>query len=273
MGKPLAAVVITLYVILSTMPLPATPQEYFRLCEDDQGRPGPGGLSGERGLPGKRGPRGPVGPQGPKGDPGEDAADFNSAPLEAQLATLVTKLNNLNALVSPLLTALPTLCAAGMESGAIKDFQISASSYLSELTSHPRWARLNFGNIVDPRFPHAEGWAPKRRRVGEYIQVDMGRVVTVYGIATQGPAFLINKKPSCVTSYKVSYGTAAGNERYVINTGSSPQNNEFTTFSGNTDQTSAVTNRFNPPITARFVRIYPLTWHSRPTLRFELYLC
>lgn len=44
-----------------------------------------------------------------------------------------------------------------------------------------------------------------------------------------------------------------------------------TTFTGNTDSSTAIQQRFVVPVTTRFVRVVPLEWHGRPALRVELY--
>ena len=47
-----------------------------------------------------------------------------------------------------------------------------------------------------------------------------------------------------------------------------PQN-----FSGNADKDTVVKQELDPPIVARFLRIYPLEYHNYPALRLELYGC
>ena len=44
-------------------------------------------------------------------------------------------------------------------------------------------------------------------------------------------------------------------------------------FQGNSERQLIVTNRFRSPIRARFVRIYPRTWHGHISMRIELYGC
>lgn len=79
----------------------------------------------------------------------------------------------------------------GMESGDITDDQITASS---EYNSKYGWvhARLKKGGF----------WAAKRNDANQWIQVDLGKIMTVKGVATQG-------RPSSylqyVTKYKLQY--------------------------------------------------------------------
>lgn len=42
-------------------------------------------------------------------------------------------------------------------------------------------------------------------------------------------------------------------------------------FTGNTDASVTVKNRLPVPVTARYIRVVPLTWHTRPALRVELF--
>ena len=41
-------------------------------------------------------------------------------------------------------------------------------------------------------------------------------------------------------------------------------------FTGNCDQSTHFTNRFSPPILARYVLLAPVAWHAHIALRFEL---
>ncbi|XP_072021357.1 uncharacterized protein [Amphiura filiformis] len=46
-----------------------------------------------------------------------------------------------------------------------------------------------------------------------------------------------------------------------------------TTFVGNTDQNTVVTNLFSTPVEARFIRILPTAWHEHISFRFEVVGC
>ncbi|EDO35608.1 predicted protein [Nematostella vectensis] len=82
--------------------------------------------------------------------------------------------------------------AMGMESGAISDSAITASSFFSD-NLRPFNGRLN----------RPSAWASATRSPGEYIQVDLGRVTTVTKVATQGnPGYY-----EWVNSYKISYSS------------------------------------------------------------------
>ena len=79
----------------------------------------------------------------------------------------------------------------GMESGDITDDQITASS---EYSSKYGWvhARLRKGDF----------WAAKRNDANQWIQVDLGKIMTVKGVATQGRP---TSPLQYVTKYKLQY--------------------------------------------------------------------
>lgn len=77
-------------------------------------------------------------------------------------------------------------------------------------------------------------------------------------------------KSEWVTSYQVFTsldGTNFTTYSHIIN-GKTPN-----TFSGNTDNTTEVTQLFNRNIIGRYMRIYPKTWHVAPSLMFEILGC
>lgn len=80
----------------------------------------------------------------------------------------------------------------GMESGDITDDQITASSEYNS----------NYGG-VHARLKKGGFWAAKRNDANQWIQVDLGKIMTVKGVATQGrPSSYLQ----CVTKYKLQYG-------------------------------------------------------------------
>ncbi|XP_066294612.1 lactadherin-like [Branchiostoma lanceolatum] len=81
----------------------------------------------------------------------------------------------------------------GMESGAIPDGSITASSFFSE-GHEPYLGRLNVvrGHGV---------WLPKHNSIGEWLQVDIGQLKRVMGTIIQGRP----TNDQRVTSYKLQY--------------------------------------------------------------------
>jgi len=78
-----------------------------------------------------------------------------------------------------------------MQSGAITDDQITGSS---QWNSNYAWARA--------RLNQKSFWAAKRNDANQWIQVDLSKIMTVKGVATQGrdASFL-----QCVSKYKLQY--------------------------------------------------------------------
>lgn len=84
-----------------------------------------------------------------------------------------------------------------MESGAITDDQISAPSQYSEAHGWVR-ARLNLG--IDSK--GNGGWSARKSDPNQWIQVDLGKIMTVKGVATQGRA---GPYRQFVTKYNLKY--------------------------------------------------------------------
>ena len=85
----------------------------------------------------------------------------------------------------------------GMESGAIFDSQITASSVynLKHAASNARLHRSE-----NP--PRRAGWVAGERNTNQWLQVDLQQTTRVIGIATQGRHDL----DRWVTKYKLQYG-------------------------------------------------------------------
>ena len=73
--------------------------------------------------------------------------------------------------------------ALGMESRAIKDAQLSASSQWGGRVLHtPSQGRLNFRSYSNK----AGAWCPRKNDPNPWLQVDLGSYTTVTRVATQG---------------------------------------------------------------------------------------
>ena len=82
-----------------------------------------------------------------------------------------------------------------MDSGAILDSQISASSQYS-YNDAARYARLHFKAMWEG------GWTSKTNDLNQWLQVDLDRYTTVTKIATQGKY----RKYQWVVEYRLQYG-------------------------------------------------------------------
>ena len=76
--------------------------------------------------------------------------------------------------------------ALGMESGAIADSQITASSE-HDIKHGPKRARLYTPDSTMPGIGLGQGaWCSSKRDLNQWLQVDLGKVTPVTHVATQG---------------------------------------------------------------------------------------
>ena len=87
----------------------------------------------------------------------------------------------------------------GMESGAIFDSQITASSVFNDKHAVPN-VRLHFKGSKNP--VRYAGWVPGVKNTNQWLQVDLQQTTRVIGIATQGR----HDFGQWVTKYKLQYG-------------------------------------------------------------------
>ncbi|XP_048588072.1 lactadherin [Nematostella vectensis] len=129
--------------------------------------------------------------------------------------------------------------ALGMESGAIGDSAITASSINHDLNYVPRYARLNAPSSAN------NGWIAGPKAADEYLQVDLGRVVAVTKVATQGR----RNAPMWMKTYNIGYSTDLSTW-HVYREGGNAQS-PHKVFTGNSDQHTVVYGSFEEPIHAR----------------------
>uniref|UniRef100_A0A672TD46 ferroxidase n=1 Tax=Sinocyclocheilus grahami TaxID=75366 RepID=A0A672TD46_SINGR len=150
----------------------------------------------------------------------------------------------------------------GIESGLIKDAQITASSVASSWYSgqwHPWYARLN-------KYGTTNAWQAKNNDMQPWIQVELKDIKKITGIITQGAKSLGNEM--FVTAYSLEY--SEDGKRWT-------KKKCFLlfsqTFQGNTDNNGQVKNYIYPPIFSKFIRIIPKQWQKSITMRIELLGC
>ncbi|KAL9968116.1 hypothetical protein ACROYT_G026448 [Oculina patagonica] len=148
----------------------------------------------------------------------------------------------------------------GMESGAISDGQIRASSQWD--ANHAAiQGRLHF-----QRTGRKQGaWSARRNDANQWIQVDLGGYSRVTHVATQGR----NAVNQWVTKYKLLYSNNGARFQYYREEGQTAVKE----FTGNADQDTVVYHELNPPINARYIRFQPVAWHGHISMRVELYGC
>ncbi|KAI8499818.1 hypothetical protein Bbelb_221350 [Branchiostoma belcheri] len=144
----------------------------------------------------------------------------------------------------------------GMESGAIPDDSITASSIWG-VGFEPYRGRLN-------RVTGGGAWSVTTNTIGEWFQVDLGDMKTVTGTIIQSH----HHYDQWVTSYKLQYGVDGLS---WITYASSDGSEEV--FPGNTERHTPVTNLLDSPTDARYVRFLPQSWHGWMGMRVEVLGC
>ncbi|XP_034987267.1 lactadherin isoform X1 [Zootoca vivipara] len=152
----------------------------------------------------------------------------------------------------------------GMETGAIANTQLSASSVYYGFLGLQRWgpelARLNNKGIVN-------AWTSSNYDRSPWIQVNLMRKMRISGLATQGARRA--GRVEYVRAYKVSYSLDGREFVYIKD----EEQDHDKVFTGNSDNEDTKTNLFNFPVTAQYLRIYPVICRRACTLRFELVGC
>lgn len=145
-----------------------------------------------------------------------------------------------------------------METRKIPDSDITASSVYNSYHA-PHNARLH--KHVAPN--SAGGWAAQINDKNQWLQVKFGQRVEIRGVATQGR----HNFYQWMTSYSLRYSSdGMVFHHYQTNT-------KQTVFNGNTDIGTVVSHVLNPPITARYIRVHPVTWHDHISFRVDFYGC
>ena len=143
----------------------------------------------------------------------------------------------------------------------IPDSQLSGSGFFDSRFHYNR-SRLHTqgdGHTI------VGSWTTEENTVGEYIQADFGQLQRIQAIATQGR----QDYDQWVTSYQLAYSTDGVTYHYVT----SDDDGSDRVFGGNIDQNTVVEHSLDVLIVARFVRLYPQTYHHWMALRWEVYGC
>ena len=104
---------------------------------------------------------------------------------------------------------------------------------------------------------HTGEWKPKIVSE-EYVQVDLGRIQPISRVKTRGYG------DEWVKSYTLEYSENGKQFFFMIDYDGSRK-----IFDGNVDSVEVATNTFGP-YPARYVRLYPVDFHGRPTVKWEI---
>lgn len=146
----------------------------------------------------------------------------------------------------------------GLASGVILDSQINASHHIDYW--EPKLARLNNSGTYN-------AWSTVMKDDLPWIQVDFQRQVLLTGIQTQGAKQFL--KSLYVQKFFIAY--SKDKRKWNTFKGDSFQAQKI--FEGNSDAYGIKENIIDPPIIAKYIRVYPTQAYNRPTLRMELLGC
>ncbi|XP_009979414.1 PREDICTED: coagulation factor V [Tauraco erythrolophus] len=147
----------------------------------------------------------------------------------------------------------------GLASGVILDSQIDASHHTDYW--EPKLARLNNSGTYN-------AWSTTTKTEElPWIQVDFQRQVLLTGIQTQGAKQFL--KSLYIQKFFIVY--SKDKRKWSTFRGDSSSAQKI--FEGNSDAYGIKENIIDPPIIARYIRVYPTKAYNRPTLRMELLGC
>lgn len=107
-------------------------------------------------------------------------------------------------------------------------------------------------------------WTAKAADYSQYLEIDLHGVKNLTKISTQGRI----DSDEYVTQYTISFGLDGNLFSSVKGF-----DGNIWAYNGNKDGNTVVTNTFDTPIIARYLRVKPTRWRDRISLRMELYGC
>ncbi|PFX23757.1 Thioredoxin domain-containing protein 3-like [Stylophora pistillata] len=145
----------------------------------------------------------------------------------------------------------------GLENGLISSEAITSSSELDDKHSASR-ARLN----SKPEGELMGAWVPLESDENQWLQVDLGKVLEVTKVSTQGGG-------DGVSTYVTSFILLCSEDGETFQ--DYQENDAVKVFEGNNDGDTVVSHWLVQPVKARYFRLQPKTWSEQIALRVELY--
>ncbi|KAL9978603.1 hypothetical protein ACROYT_G016139 [Oculina patagonica] len=151
------------------------------------------------------------------------------------------------------------LMPVGAEDGRLPDEAFTASSSASS-GFLPNRGRLN---LLPSGGKYC--WAAAKNDGNQWLQVKLGSLYKIRGVATQGR----HDANQWVTSFSLAYTADDFNWVYIR------ENSQVKTFLGNSDKATVVEHFFTPDtrVFARSVRFHPKAWAGHISMRVEIYGC
>ncbi|CAH1794661.1 unnamed protein product [Owenia fusiformis] len=142
---------------------------------------------------------------------------------------------------------------------------MSEPYYVMEYISDGQFNSSSFGTLAKyARINSTSAWLPRDINpitTTEWIQVDLGKTMCIYGIVTKGR----HDQQQWTTVYKLHYRKDGD-----INFLTLKDDGKEKLLSANRDQDTAVGRNFTKPFDARFIRLYPKCWDNYAAIRFDL---
>eukprot|EP00929_Paragymnodinium_shiwhaense_P063166 TRINITY_DN31572_c2_g3_i1.p1 TRINITY_DN31572_c2_g3~~TRINITY_DN31572_c2_g3_i1.p1 ORF type:complete len:1782 (-),score=309.16 TRINITY_DN31572_c2_g3_i1:38-5383(-) len=132
----------------------------------------------------------------------------------------------------------------------LADHRITASSYMRNSSRHGADGHMERSRID---WAGTSSWVAGSNRQGEYIEADFGRTMRVTKVITKGQ----HQAGSWVTKYAVGAGWPASHGP----------------FPGNSNEDDAATALLAQPLEDTYVRLFPLEWNRRISLRWDVLGC
>ncbi|EDO38721.1 predicted protein, partial [Nematostella vectensis] len=148
----------------------------------------------------------------------------------------------------------------------LSDYRIPDASMTASSIWGP-WLAARCGRVNRTYDDICNGaWNARNNNQKQYLQIDLGNLTLISGLATQGRAANLSQQThQYVKSYSLDHSLDGMNwESYT-------ENEVVKTFPGNVDLESIVKNILNEKLVTRFVRIKPSSWESAIVMRAELY--
>ncbi|XP_072043402.1 uncharacterized protein [Amphiura filiformis] len=146
----------------------------------------------------------------------------------------------------------------------IADSNVVPNSQLTASTSYFAFFE-DYAAVKARLHTPAYSWCAATNDVNQWVQIDLVRYQYISGVITQGCA----SYDRWVTKYSVDFSmNSADTLEYVRDS-----NNARQIFEANSDRNTPVTQLFDRPVRARYVKLRPMEWVGMICLRFELLGC
>ncbi|GFR32788.1 hypothetical protein TNCT_176301, partial [Trichonephila clavata] len=143
---------------------------------------------------------------------------------------------------------------------------VPPQAQLTASSSRP-WSKQGTCTPEDAHIYSFGGWCAKTNDMRQWLQIDLGPPTRVTGVVTKGRGD--SRRKQWVTSFALSYSNNTNHWHYYKDDNLvSPKE-----FGGNMDKNTERRHYFNQPFTARYVRVHPMTWRGRVSMRLGLIGC